>query len=194
MKKELILIGGGGHCHSCIDVIEMENKFKIKGILDIPINVGKVVLGHKIIGTDDEIQKYTFDNNISFLITIGQIQSPESRINIFNKLIDLGANLATIISPIAHVSKNAKLGRGVIVMHQALVNSNATVGDNVILNTKCLIEHDTEIGEHSHIATAAIVNGNVKIGKGVFLGSNCVVKQGVKIPDRTLLQAGSFFK
>ena len=33
--KELILIGGGGgHCRSCIDVIEQEQKFKIAGIID----------------------------------------------------------------------------------------------------------------------------------------------------------------
>ncbi|MBI4309254.1 MAG: acetyltransferase, partial [Candidatus Omnitrophica bacterium] len=34
VKKNLILIGGGGHCKSCIDVIESENKFKIAGIVD----------------------------------------------------------------------------------------------------------------------------------------------------------------
>ena len=34
-KNNLILIGGGGHCKSCIDVIEQENKFNITGILDV---------------------------------------------------------------------------------------------------------------------------------------------------------------
>ena len=34
LKPDIILIGGGGHCVSVIDVIENENKFKIKGILD----------------------------------------------------------------------------------------------------------------------------------------------------------------
>ena len=32
--KNLILIGAGGHCVSCIDVIEKEKKFKIVGVLD----------------------------------------------------------------------------------------------------------------------------------------------------------------
>ena len=32
-KKKIILIGGGGHCKSCIDVIESNNMF------DIVINV-----------------------------------------------------------------------------------------------------------------------------------------------------------
>ena len=32
--KKIILIGGGGHALSCIDVIESEKKFKIVGIVD----------------------------------------------------------------------------------------------------------------------------------------------------------------
>ena len=32
--KEIILIGGGGHCKSVIDVIEQENRFTIAGIID----------------------------------------------------------------------------------------------------------------------------------------------------------------
>jgi hypothetical protein len=32
--KKIILVGGGGHCKSCIDVIENENKYKIIGIID----------------------------------------------------------------------------------------------------------------------------------------------------------------
>ena len=36
MKEEIILIGGGGHCKSCIDVIEQEGKYQIAGIVDLP--------------------------------------------------------------------------------------------------------------------------------------------------------------
>jgi len=32
--KKIILLGGGGHCKSCIDVIENENIYKIAGIID----------------------------------------------------------------------------------------------------------------------------------------------------------------
>ena len=33
--KKIILIGGGGHCKSCIDVIEQEGKYRIAGIVDM---------------------------------------------------------------------------------------------------------------------------------------------------------------
>ena len=35
IKEEIILIGGGGHCKSCIDVIEAEGKYTIAGIPDM---------------------------------------------------------------------------------------------------------------------------------------------------------------
>lgn len=57
-KKPIILIGGGGHCISCIDVIELEVKYAIIGIFDLPEKVGQRILGYEIIGTDEQIKDY----------------------------------------------------------------------------------------------------------------------------------------
>ena len=97
-RKKLILIGGGGHCKSCIDVIEQEDKFEIYGILDLPNHVGEKILDYQIIGTDSDIEKYA-GMRFSFLITIGQIKSADLRKKAFNKLKILNAEIATIKSP-----------------------------------------------------------------------------------------------
>ena len=34
MKKNIIIIGAGGHATSCVDVIEKTKKFKIIGLVD----------------------------------------------------------------------------------------------------------------------------------------------------------------
>ena len=39
MKEKIVLIGGGGHCHSVIDVIEQTNKYEIIGIVDTKENI-----------------------------------------------------------------------------------------------------------------------------------------------------------
>jgi len=78
--KDLFLVGGGGHCKSCIDVIEQEGKFTIKGIFDKKENIGSDVLGYKVIGSDEDIHKYVSVNHF-FLITVGQIKSAELRID-----------------------------------------------------------------------------------------------------------------
>ena len=55
-KPNIILIGGGGHCKSCIDVIEMHGMFSIAGIIDLPQNIGNRVMGYPIIGSDEDLE------------------------------------------------------------------------------------------------------------------------------------------
>lgn len=193
MKESIILIGGGGHCKSCIDVIEQEGKYSIVGIVDLPEKVGETILGYPIIATDDEIKDLTKKYQ-NFLITLGQIKSPGRRIEIFNLLKEYKVNLPVIISPIAYVSKHATIDEGTIIMHHALVNASAKIGKNCIINTKALVEHDVEIGNHCHISTGATVNGHVKIGDETFIGSNAVTKENIKIEANSFIKANSIVK
>jgi len=190
-SKEIILIGGGGHCRACIDVIESAGIFKIAGIVEQPgKDKLKSILGYPIIGDDDQLA--TLKKRYDYaLITVGQIGSSSPRQNIFNHLKKMGFILPVIISPFAHVSKHAAIDEGSIVMHRVVVNAEVRVGRNCILNTGCLVEHDTEIGDHSHIATAAVLNGEVVVGSGSFVGSNATIVQGVKLPAQYFFKAGS---
>ena len=191
--KDIILIGGGGHCEAVIDVIEQENQFNIIGIIDKPEFLGKNVLGYQVISNDTELKEIRkiCDNAI---ITIGQIKSSSARIKLYEKLKLLEFNLPTVVSPRSYISKHANIGRGSIVMHDVIVNSNVTIGDNCILNTKSLIEHGSIIGNHCHISTNAVINGNVQIGKSCFIGSASVTKEGIKIEDNSFVKAGSIIK
>lgn len=191
--KNLYLIGGGGHCHSCIDVIEAEGKFIIRGIIDQKENLDKKVLGYDIVGTDDDLEKFISSDNY-FIITVGQIKTAQIRMKIYNILKSMNANIATIVSPRAYVSAHAKIGEGSIVMHNALINANARVGVNTILNSKCLVEHDVVIEDHCHISTAAILNGNCHIERESFIGSNSVLKEGIMVKANSIIPAGSFFR
>ncbi len=186
MEEKIMLIGGGGHCKACIDVIEISGHFHIEGILDVTEKLHQKVLGYEIIATDDDLPSLV-NKHVGFLITLGQISSPAKRIRLFERLKDLNAKLPTIISPLAYVSRNAQIDEGTIVMHQALVNTNAHVGKNCIINTKALIEHDVIIGNHCHISTGAIINGGVKVKSGTFLGSNTAVRENIEIGSNSVI-------
>lgn len=191
--KKLYLIGGGGHCAACIDVVKLEKTYDLKGIFDISDKIGTQLNGVPFIGTDADIPKYV-SADAYFLITLGQIKTPEIRKKIYSEITRVGAQLATVVSPRAYVSESATIGAGTIVLHDALINANAVVGVNCIVNTKALIEHDSLIGDHCHISTAAVVNGSCIIGDGSFVGSNSVLKEGLNIPNNSVLSAGLFHK
>lgn len=190
MKEKLILIGGGGHSKSCIDVIEQEGRFTIAGIVDMPEKKQLTVLGYSIIGSDGDLTELIKDFP-NVLITLGQIKSPARRMELFNELKQMGARFPVITSPLSYVSPHARVGEGTIVMHHALINARASVGKNCIINNKALVEHDAVIEDHCHISTGAIVNGGVKIGSGSFLGSNAVCKEYVEIGENAVIGCGA---
>ena len=192
MKPKLILIGGGGHCKSCLDVIEQENKFIIAGIVDINTSISDL-LGYPLLGHDEDLAKLKLSYDY-VLITIGQIKTPAIRIRLLDYVKSLGFKLPTIISPRAYVSKHAKIGGGTIVMHDALINAGAIVGDTCIINTKSLIEHDAVIENNCHISTGAIINGGAIVKQGSFVGSNAFTKELIETKENDFIKAGSLFK
>jgi sugar O-acyltransferase (sialic acid O-acetyltransferase NeuD family) len=192
-KPKLILIGGGGHCRACIDVIEAENRFDIAGIIEKDQAAYPPIFGYPVLGCDNELK--TFRNVADFaLITVGQIENADLRIKLFQQAQQAGFILPIVKSPNAWVSQHAQIDEGTIVMHHAVVNAGAKTGKNCILNTKSLIEHDCIVGNHCHISTGAILNGAVSIGDGSFIGSNAVVVQGVSIPSESFIKSLSLTK
>jgi len=193
MKENIILIGGGGHCRACIDVIEKEGHFIIAGIVDMPEKKHQNVLGYPVIGSDADLAKLikSFPN---VLITLGQMKSPTRRKELFNDLRQMGACFPVIQSPLAYVSPHAQVAEGTIVMHHALINAGARIGINCIINTKALVEHDAVIEDHCHISTGAVVNGGVKIGSGSFFGSGAVSKEYTSIPPNSFVNANSLYR
>ncbi len=191
MNKPLILIGGGGHCKSVIDAAESAG-YSILGVLDMPEEVGKEVLSTTIIGTDDDIPSYV--DKAEFVITVGFIKNPATRIKLYNRVKEVGGKLATIIASTAYVSKYATIGEGTVVMHHAFVNAGAQVGNNVILNTFANIEHDAVKGGQCHISTGTMINGECKVGCNCFIGSQSVLANGITISDDIIVGAGSLVR
>ena len=190
MKKiDLLLIGAGGHAAACTDVIESIGDFNIVGLVGLPTEIGSKKLGYEVVGSDQDLvmlgKKYS-----NCLITLGQLNNPKARINLFNKAKIAGFAFPTIVSNRAYLSPHASVGEGTILMHESLVNAGAVVGRNCIINTKALIEHDSKIGDNCHISTGAIVNGSTEIAENVFIGSSSTIKNGLKVGSGVVVGMG----
>ena len=190
MNNKLILIGGGGHCQSVIDVIETTAQYEIVTILDKAHKVGQKVSGYEITESDDQLAALVRPG-VRFLVTVGQIESSPVRSELFQRVQQAGGTFATIVSPRAYVSSRAVVGEGSVIMHDALVNAYARIGANTIINTKALVEHGTQVGDHCHVATGAIINGNCQLSDHVFIGSQATLVQGVSIGKGIVVGAGA---
>jgi sugar O-acyltransferase (sialic acid O-acetyltransferase NeuD family) len=189
--KKILLVGGGGHCKSVIDVIEQEAKYAIAGIIDKKELVGQKILGYEVIGCDDDLEDL-FTIYKYALVTVGQIKSPNLRIKLFKQLKNIGYELPVIISPLSHISKHSVISEGTVIMHQVLINANVNIGNNCIINTKALVEHDCIIEDNCHISTASVINGGVIVKKNTFFGSNATTKEFIECEG--FIKAGSVVK
>ncbi len=192
---KLILLGGGGHCESVIEVIEMLADYEIIGVLDplySELTEAKI-LGYPILGNDDDLHEY-IQEGCEFVITVGQIKSAAIRRKLFTKVKSQGGKLPVIISSTAHVSNHATIGEGTVIMNFSMVNSNTAIGTCNIINTFANIEHGCRLGNFNHISTRATVNGDVKIYNDVFVGSGTVVNEGCTIEENVVIGSGSLVR
>ena len=192
-KKEIVLIGAGGHARACIDVIEQDGGFQIVGLVGKNEEIGSEVLGYEVLSDDSKLLELA--KRIPYaLITVGQIHNSENRINLFQTAANAGFTLASIRSPLAYVSPKAGIGVGTIIMHDAIVNAGAKIGNNCIINSKTLIEHDSVISDNCHISTGVIINGHVTVLSGSFIGSGSVIRNGISVGENSVGGMGSVIR
>ncbi|WP_243439144.1 acetyltransferase [Fundidesulfovibrio soli] len=177
--EAILLVGGGGHCRSVIDVLEAAGR-RIAGVVERPGSGVSEVLGHPVLGTDEDLpalaRLYRFA-----LITVGQLESPQPRMRLAALLKELGFSFPAVASPLARVSPHASLGQGTVVHHFAVVNAGARVGAHCILNTRALVEHDAAVGDFCHVSTGAVLNGGTSVGEGCFIGSGAICRDNISI-------------
>jgi len=191
--KKIILIGGGGHCKSVIDVIEQGSEFEVAGIVDNKSSIGNNILGYKVIGNDSDLELLVKKYKYAF-ITVGHIKSADIRKKLFNLVIRTGFKVPQIISPGAYISKHSSIGVGTIIMNGVIINAGTSIGDNCIINSKALVEHDCLIKDHCHISTNATLNGGVIIDSGSFIGSGAIIRELVTVQNDSFIRAGTLLK
>lgn len=188
-KENIILIGAGGHALSCIDVIEKENKYNIHGLVGLKDEVGKKISGYSVIATQDELVNLSKDFRYAF-IAVGQIKSVKLRIDLYERVLNSGFKMPSIISPQSFISRTVQVGEGTIIMNGVVLNSGVRIGNNCIINSKALIEHGTQVADHCHISTGAILNGDCVVESKSFVGSGAIVKHGITIKTGSFVNMG----
>lgn len=123
-----------------------------------------------------------------FIVAIGDNKIRASH---FNKLIGMGMEPINAIASTAHVSKKAKIGKGVTIFPGVIIRTGTEIGNNTIINTGSIIEHDNAIGDHVHIAPGCSLAGRVAVKNGSFVGIGSSVIQRITIGRNSVVGAGS---
>ncbi len=189
--KDILLIGGGGHCKSVIDSINKSDEHNIIGILDLPDKVGTEILGVKVIGTDDQLEYYYKNGVKHVFLTVGSIGDVALRRKLYSIALDIGYIFPNIIDSTAIISEKIQIGHGNFIGKGAIINSEVVIGNNCVINTGVIIEHDCSIGDFCHIAPGATLSGSITVGRNSHIGANSTLIQNINIGENTIVGAGS---
>lgn len=188
LKKRLLLIGGGGHCHSVLDSIRSLEIYDEIGIID---NVNCSVLGIPVIGTDDDLPRLKKEGWTDAFLAVGSIGNTKTRRKLYEMVKRIGMSIPVIIDPTAVVAMDVEIHEGAFIGKKAVINTGSIIGTCAIINTGAIIEHDCVIGSFSHISPGTTVCGEVIIGHDSHIGAGSVVRQQINIGDMTLIGTGS---
>ena len=188
MGNKLLLIGGGGHCHSVIDSVVLSGKYDEVGIIDF---VDCTYEGILTVGTDDDLPRLFCEGWNDAFITVGSVGNTDNRHRLYNQVISLGFNVPAVIDPSAIIAGDAVISSGVYVGKRTVINSGAFIDECSIINTGSIIEHDCKIGSFTHISPGSILCGQVTVGNDSHIGAGSVIRQQITIGDNSMIGAGS---
>lgn len=190
-RKQLVLLGGGGHCRSVLDSARRTGMYGEIVITDVDMAAGTEFMGSRVVGNDDMLSQLFQDGIRMAFVSMGSIKSTKMRRKLCQLAVKEGFEFPNIIDPSASVSEYAVLGKGIFVGKNAVINAGAEIGDMAIINTGAIIEHGCRIGCFSHVSVGAVICGDSDIGDSVFIGANATIIQGVNVGIGSIVGAGS---
>lgn len=190
--KKLLLIGGGGHCKSIIDVLHSsDNSYHAIGIVDRSDMIGKKVCGISVVGTDDDLKDLYEQGYKYAFVAIGSVGDSKKRIEIYHKVRNIGFCIPNIIDSSCIIGRNTLFEEGIFIGKGAVINVGTSIGCCTIINTSCIIEHDCTIGNFVHTAPGSVICGGSVIGDCSHIGANSSIIQGINVGSYAVVGAGS---
>lgn len=189
-RKDLIIIGAGGHAHSVIDVVESGTEYRIVGLIDSTLSLGDKAFGYEVLGAESDLDALVNGGEFELFIAIGDNFHRQRVYRLVNARLPT-TKFATLTHPDSQISKRASLGAGTVVMAGAIINAGCHIDDGVIINTGAVIDHDGSIGRFSSLAPLAAVGGSASIGKRTAIGLGAKLIHNISIAHDVCVGAGS---
>ena len=179
--NRLIIVGAGGHGKVIADAAL---KIGYTNICYIDDYEKGDVIGFPVIGTSADIESLN-DGHTDFIIGIGN--------NAVRKMIaeTYNVNWVPMVHPSAQLAFKVEIGKGTVVMANAVVNVCSNIGEHCIINTGAVVEHDNVIGNYAHISPNVALGGTVRIGALTHVGIGATVKNNTDICSDCTIGAGA---
>ena len=154
---------------------------------------GEIDHGFKILGSFQDLYNMKSLKGMNFLLTMGD---NKIRSDVFNKIIELGGFIPSMIHPTAVISRFASISdNGVYISPFTYIQADSIVKENTIILSHVNISHTTTVGANCFIAGGATIGAYTTMEDYVFIGQGAlsistkvkVIGEGAYIGARSLL-------
>ena len=188
----VVIIGAGGHAREVAEIFRHRSREgggpRLQGfVADDPGSHDAEVGGLPVLGD------WTwFDGaDRQGLEVICAVGSPQLRKLLAARAASRGLEFASAVSPLAYVSAEASVGRGVMVFPHAFVSAGSLLGDHTIVNVGASVSHGTRVGPYGTLGPGARLAGNVSVGEGCYLGIGSSVIERVRVGEWATVGGGA---
>ncbi len=182
---KLLLVGAGGFGR-----VVLEHASLLYDCAFLDDGDAKVVDGVPVIGSIADMKKFYPEYKL-LLVTIGNNNLREK---LYKEAASIGYTFPNIIHPSAYTSPHASIGKGCIILNNAVVQNNAKIGDGCILNPGVEAHHDSAIGNYCLVYTNSVIRSLTNVGDRVWIGSTATVSTSAQVPADSIVEDGTVVK
>ncbi|MFH1059301.1 MAG: NeuD/PglB/VioB family sugar acetyltransferase [Pseudomonadota bacterium] len=193
--RRLLILGAGGNCVDILDIVLDLNAAAGRTVLEPAgwLDDDEALHGQRLHGLE-VLGPLALAKQMPDCLLVNGIGSPHNHLRKPAIVAKTGAGperFATLVHPLASVSRFACLSPGAVLFPGVAVHSGAVVGAQVIALANSVINHDDLIGDYVCIASGVSLSGGVAVGPRAYVGSGATVRGNLGIGEGALVGMGA---
>lgn len=209
VRENLVLVGGGGHCKSCIDVVQAEGRFDIIGVVERSglqvAGCGLQVMGSGVTPVEKPLSRERSERGRG---DGGEVDiNPGSQLPVAGypvigtdddlpELVKQYRNFLITVGQIQNPTVRIKLFEmirklgghfPVIISPNAYVSRTALVGAGTVVMHHAVINAEASVGVNCIINTGALVEHEASVGDHCHISTYAILNGQCKVGSRTFI-------
>lgn len=188
---DIYIIGASDHAKVVIDIVELEGRYRIRGLIDSFVPAGSQVAGYKVLGTEHDLPRLMQGSGVrGGIVGIGDNWT-RRRLTQCIRLRIPAFEFVNAVHPSAYLSRDARPGSGTIIMGKVFLGVGTSISEGCVLSTKASFEHDSIMHPFSSLGAGVTCGGHVTLGECSAVCIGVTVSHKMSIGDHTVVGAGS---
>lgn len=185
----LLIYGAGGLGRQVYELAKRNNDAKWSEMLFLDDACGgrKEFHGTEVMTMEEALDAYPLDE-LEGIVAVGE---PSVREKLYNKLLQNGIRVATVIDKTARIANRVQIGAGSIVCEFTTLHPGVNVGGNTLIQPFAALGHDVQVGNHAVLSAYCSPGGHCKFGDRSFMGMHSVILQGLSVGEDAIVSMGA---